>query len=172
MAQNYKGLEKAINQLFEDYTNSLGKAVKHASKQAEKDIYTYANTCLQEYYDSYDPTSYDRTYNLHRSIVPYSETVNEGNRIVIHAGVGYDASILADTYYGSKKYSPTDSEWVLSNYLRGVHPATNGATFPGETFYYENVDPISPTQKMSEYLDNYVKKIRGNIILGFVKQII
>ena len=170
MAQNYKGLEKAINQLFKDYANSLGKAVKHASKQAEKDIHTYANTCLEEYYNSYDPTSYDRTYNLHRSIVPYSETINDKDHIIIRAGVGYDASILADTYSGSKKYSPTDSEWILENYLKGVHPATFGDPIPG-AFYYENVDAISPTQKMENYLNNYVKKVHDNIILGFVKQI-
>ena len=165
-------LESAIDELMKNYENALREAVEYASDEAVKDIYTESISCLERYYDSYDPTIYDRTDNLWKVIVPCLDIKQDKDRIVSTVGVEYDASRIEGMYYGSKKYSPTDSSWIINNYLRGVHPATDGTTRPGEAFYYENVDPISPTQHMTEYLNNYANTtFHKNIITSFAKQI-
>ena len=165
-------LESAIDELMKNYESALKEAVEYASNEAVKDIYKESISCLERYYDSYDPTSYDRTDNLWRAIVPCLTIQHDKDRITSVVGVEYDAARIAEAYYGSKKYSPTDSAWILDNYLRGVHPATDGNSKPGEAFYYENVDPISPTTYMTEYLNNYANTtFHKNIITSFAKQI-
>lgn len=165
-------LQSAIDELMNNYENALGEAVEYASNEAVKDIYKESMSCLERYYDSYDPTSYDRTDSLWKAIVPCLTIQQDKEKITSVVGVEYDASQLIDVYYGSKKYSPTDGAWILDNYLRGVHPATNGSSLPGEAFYYENIDPISPTTHMTEYLNNYVNTtFHKNILTSFAKQI-
>lgn len=165
-------LESAIDELMKNYESALKEAVEYASNEAVKDIYKESVSCLERYYDSYDPTSYERTDSLWRSIVPYLDIQQNKETITSSVGVEYDAARIDGLYYGSKKYSPTDSSWILDNYLRGVHPATDGSSKPGEAFYYENVDPISPTQHMTTYLNNYASTtFHKNIIVSFAKQI-
>ena len=68
MAKNDKSLDKAlsnaIDDLLKDYKDAMKVAVDFAVQQAGKDIMHKARTCLQEYYDNYDPNSYHRTYAI------------------------------------------------------------------------------------------------------------
>lgn len=165
-------LESAIDELMKNYESALREAVEYASNEAAKDIYKESMSCLERYYDSYDPTSYERTDSLWRSIVPCLTIKQDKDKITSSVGVTYDASQLEGAYYGSKKYSPTDNAWILDNYLRGVHPATDGNSRPGEAFYYEIIDDISPTEHMTTYLNNYANTtFHKNIITSFAKQI-
>jgi len=165
-------LESAIDELMKNYESALKEAVEYASNEAVKDIYKESMSCLERYYDSYDPTSYERTDSLWRAIVPYLTIQQDKDKITSSVGVEYDAARIEGTYYGSKRYRPTDSSWILDNYLRGVHPATDGNSKPGEAFYYENVDAISPTEHMTTYLNNYANTtFHKNIITSFAKQI-
>ena len=165
-------LQSAIDELMKNYESALQEAVEYASNEAVKDIYKESISCLEQYYDSYDPTSYERTDSLWRAIVPCLTIQQDRDKITSVVGVEYDASRIDGVYYGSKKYSPTDGTWILDNYLRGVHPATNGSSKPGEVLYYENVDDISPTTHMIEYLNNYANTtFHKNILTSFAKQI-
>jgi len=155
-----------------NYENALKEAVEYASDEAVKDIYKESVSCLERYYDSYDPTSYERTDSLWRAIVPCLTIKRDKDKITSSVGVEYDAARIEGLYFGSKKYSPTDGSWILDNYLRGVHPATDGSSKPGEAFYYENVDHVSPTEHMTVYLNNYANTtFHKNIITSFAKQI-
>lgn len=165
-------LESAIDELMKNYESALKEAVEYASNEAVKDIYKESISCLERYYDSYDPTSYERTDSLWRAIVPCLTIDQDKDKITSRVGVEYDAARIDGVYYGSQKYRPADSAWILENYLRGVHPATNGKSAPDEVFYYENVDDVSPTQHMTEYLNNYANTtFHKNIITSFAKQI-
>lgn len=165
-------LESAIDELMKNYESALKEAVEYASNEAVKDIYKESISCLERYYDSYDPTSYERTDSLWRAIVPCLTIQQDKDKITSSVGVEYDAARIDGVYYGSKKYSPADSSWILDNYLRGIHPATDGSSIPGEAFYYENVDTISPTEHMTAYLNNYANTtFHKNIITSFAKQI-
>ena len=181
-----KTLESAIDELMKNYESALKEAVEYASNEAIKDIYKESMSCLERYYDSYDPTSYNRTDNLWRAVVPCLTIQQDKDKITSVVGVEYDASQLMDIYYsgseryGAKKnaeghiveYGHPDGAWVLNNYLSGIHPATNGKSNPQTVAYYENVDPISPTTHMIEYLNNYANTtFHKNIIISFAKQI-
>lgn len=172
MAQNTKNIEQAIDLLFVDYKKSLKRAAEHASEKAKKDIYFHSMSCLEDYYSNYDPSSYYRTDSLWQAFVPYSNIKENKDNIIVSVGVAYDAARIDSVYRGSKQYTPTDASWILNNYLRGVHPTTNGSSIPDTVEYYEVVDSISPTEKMQKYLTDYVKKFHNNLLIGFAKQII
>lgn len=166
-----KTLEQAIDELLKNYESVIQDACAYATDRACEDIYQYAMSCLESYYDNYEPNSYQRTDHLWRAILPYAENPRkEKDTIVSTVGIEYDASVLEDVYYGSKKYSPTDGEWVLSNYLQGIHPVTNGSSDPNTVVYYEITDAESPYNKMQSYLTTVVpENFRSSLISYFIK---
>lgn len=171
-------LDQAIDKLIENYRDALKEAVDYASGKAVEDIYKYSMTCLEEYYDSYDPTSYERSDSLWHAILPYLETHETEEELISRVGVQYDSFALESyiagnpAYVGSKKYGQVEAGYVLANYLEGIHPATNGSSFPDQVQYYEIRDPKSPTEKMEDYLRQYVSKtFNKNMMISFAKQI-
>lgn len=168
-----KTLNAAIDELMKNYESALKEAVEYASNEAVKDIYGHAMNCLVEYYESYEPTSYERTDYLWHAILPYAEPIKHTEEGIVSAvGVAYDPSKLEGVYHGSKQYSPADGTWILENYLSGIHPATDGSPIPGNVFYYEILDPVSPTEKMNDYLNRYATTtFHNNILVSFAKQI-
>lgn len=175
---NIKSLDQAIDELMKNYEIALKEAVEYASDRAVEDIWKYSMTCLEEYYDNYIPTRYERTDSLHYAILPYLTIKNNSKDIVVTAGVEYNPSVLeayisnSDVYWGSNQYGQADAYWVIDNYLRGVHPATDGGSVAGEAFYYENIDAQSPTEKMKNYLDQYATTFSDNILISFAKQVV
>jgi hypothetical protein len=164
-------LEHAINKLFENYKNAITIAAKDAANKATKDIFNHALTCLEAYYLSYSPSIYDRTDMLQNAFLPYQEVIDNNTSINVIAGVEYDSSRIQGFYNGSKKYRPVDGSWVLDNYLRGVHPITNGGRTTDSSIYYEVVDPVSPTQMMEEYLKAYIKDdFQQNLMYSLARQ--
>lgn len=150
--------------------------MQYATEEAKKDVYNKALTCLEEYYESYDPTSYNRSYSLENAFLPYTHIQSNNTQIISTVGVMYDTSLLTGYIVGSNDYGSRDidkgkdilpiEEWIMNNYLDGVHPYTNGyPTKPGTTHmeYYEIMDPVSPTQKMDDYLEKYAKTFRDNV---------
>ena len=173
-----KTLDNAIDELMKNYTSALKEAVNYASGKAAEDIYKQAMNCLSEYYDNYDPTSYNRSDSLWHAIVPYCQIHDNEKEIISRVGVEYNPFMLETyvdgnpAYSGSKAYDPVDSWYVVENYLEGIHPATNGSRDPDNVLYYEIRDPVSPTEKMEKYLDNYVSTtFHNNILISFAKQI-
>ena len=196
MAKNDKNLDKAlsdaIDDLLKDYRSAMKEAIKFAAEQAGKDLMTKAKTCLQEYYDSYDPTErYERTNTLQYAFLPYHKVDYNEDKVVGKVGVEYSPTMLEqmmpspsyytgrdgtqkirhEGYYGSSNYQPVDAAWVLDNYLRGVHPYTNGGNTSEDTIYYEIYDAKSPNQKMDDFIKNYDKTFDENVLLGLLGQI-
>ena len=165
-----EGLNSAINKLRKNYKRVLNGAVKYATEEAKKDIYNHALTCLEEYYDNYLPTSYERSESLIYSFLPYTNIRQSNDCIISIVGIEYNAGLLGSyadiSYSASKKYGTVNYEWVIDNYLDGIHPVTNG--YPkkkgtNEVVYYEITDSKSPTEKMEEYLTEYAKKYAENV---------
>lgn len=176
MAQK-KSLDAAIDELLKDYKTAITKSVEYASDRAVEDIWKYSLSCLEAYYDNYDPNRYDRTDSLWHAFVPYLKIKNNSKSITSTVGVEYDASVLDayissnDAYNGSKKYRPVDASWVIQNYLEGVHPATDGSSIPGGAIYFEIRDPVSPAQKMEQYLNDYIKTFDSNLLISLAAQV-
>ena len=174
-----KTLGQAIDELMKNYKKSMLKAAQYASEQTTEDIYERALKCLEEYYYSYtelthDPKSYERTYRLKDSFVPFTRysLVDGGNSIKCSMGVQYDYNRISGYYNGSNKYQPTDSSWIIDNYLDGIHPTTNGARVPSEVEDIEVKDYYSPSAKMNGHLSICEKKFENYMMISFFDQIL
>ena len=104
--------------------NDLEKALmpamaKMADQMAER-VYETLNYFLQEYYDSYDPKSYKRQYDLLRSAVKVEPKI-KGNKAI--------ASVFIDTDSLDNYYNAT-GEQVAKWANQGLHGgmATGGKT--------------------------------------------
>ena len=162
-------LKAAMKELKKNYKQVLREAVQYATEEAQKDVHTKALTCLEEYYANYDPSSYDpRSNSLRYAFVPYMNIKSNNTHIISTVGIEYNADILeafaASSYYdASRKYGNVDGDWVIDNYLDGIHPTTDGSSIPGQAIYMEIRDAESPTKKMDKYLENYSNTFMNNV---------
>lgn len=162
-------LDQAIDKILENYEGALIAAMQHASEKAKDDIEIKAKSCLANYYGSYSPSIYGRTNRLESSFIPYLEIEQAGGHIRSSVGMGYWAFMLDGAYSGSRNWTPVDGSWVLDNYLKGIHPRTDGSTYPGAP--YIPVSSESPDSIMKEYLEKYVNKFDANVWKSFLSQI-
>ena len=156
-----------IKELKKNYKKVLMEAVQYATEEAQKDVHTKALSCLEEYYASYDPTSYIRSDSLEYAFLPYKYITQNSDYIISAVGIEYNADLLAayagTSYNASKKYGRVDANWVIDNYLDGIHPITDGSSIAGEAVYMEVIDPVSPTEKMDDYLEQYASTFTNNV---------
>lgn len=175
MAKVNRTIDEAIDEIFKDYKKAFKVAAEEATEQAKKDLYENSVSCLVRYYEDYDPTSYNRTYSLMESFVPYANPVLEqGDRLVCSAGVLFDSDRIAGMYNGSEIYSPTDGEWIIANFLAGIHPRTDGSPVVGGG-NYENekyYGSFVPAEEMQKYIDSYDYTFDRNFRRAVSKQIL
>ena len=176
------GLDKAIEEVLKDYKSAIRNAAEEATKKAKNDIYSNALSCLVAYYNDYpDPTSYDRTYTLVDSFVPFQNIIEGKDGILCSAGVIFDSSRVS--YFRSWSYSdfdsngmrqPADSEWIISNFLAGIHPRTDGSREPGGGNYeYEAYyGSFVPAEEMQRYINRYYYTFERNFNRAIAKQIL
>lgn len=143
------------------------EAVKNAAKKTQDKIIEEANDYLQKYYSNYIPKQYKRSYNLHRAITPYWSDNSGAGKIAIEVGVEYRSSVLKGAYHSNSRFHQsgdvwkpvqhTDSvmdidkigsdngapepDWILNNFLEGVHP-------------WAQTDSESTNSLMTEFFDN------------------
>lgn len=168
-----RGLDEALNELFTNYEASLTEAMNYAAEKAKSDIKLVAESCLEDYYMNYKPSSYRRTENLLSAFVPYMNVRRVGKEVVADAGMGYWPVMLEGIYDdGSNQWRPVDGWWVLDNYLMGIHPATDGSGYIGAPYtpHYDG-EGQSPNEKMKKYLEEYGKTFNNNLLETFAKQI-
>lgn len=168
-----RGLDEALNELFANYEKSLTEAMKYAAKEAKREIKLEAESCLEQYYLNYEPTSYRRTENLLDAFRPYMDVRKVGSQIIADAGMGYWPIMLEGAYNdGSNQWRPVDGWWVLDNYLKGIHPATDGSSYIGAPYTprFDGEDK-SPNEIMRKYLEGYVDTFNNNVLISFAKQI-
>ena len=166
-----KNLHDAIDEHDKDIRSRIVKAAKQATEDAKKDIKTHANICLAQYYDDYDPLSYERSHALKQAIVPHSHFQDNGDHLVCTAGIEFNADILKAyvdaqsnyAYDASQKYGRVDGDWVIENYLAGIHPTTNGSSIPDEVIYTPKQIGVPPDEKMKQHLDRYHEKFKSNL---------
>ena len=90
--------------------------LKMVDKMAER-VYETLNHFLQEYYNSYDPKSYQRQYDFLRSAVK-AEPKIQGNKVI--------ASVYIDTDSMDNYYNATGEEVA-----RWANQGTHGCTIQG-----------------------------------------
>ena len=169
-----KGLDDALAAIIDDCQAVAVEAVKNAAKKAQKDILKEADSCLQQYYANYSPKIYKRTYRLKRAITPYWADRTSSNGISVEVGVQYNSGALKGAYRSNSAWhqsgdawksitegSPFSSdngipepEWILTNYLEGVHPwaQDDGTERSTNTLMEKFIDEHLPTR-----LEQYVR---------------
>ena len=175
MAKVNRTIDEAIDEVFKDYKKAFKVAAQEASETARDDLYANAVSCLVRYYEDYDPTSYNRTYSLMESFVPYVNLVREqGDSLLCSAGVEFDSNRIANTYYGSEIYSPADSDWIIANFLAGIHPRTNGSGVVGGGNYEHEAyyGSFVPAEEMQKFIDGYDYTFDRNFRRSVSKQIL
>ena len=175
MAKVNRTIDEAIDEVFKDYKKALKVAAQEASEAARDDLYANTVSCLVRYYEDYDPTSYNRTYSLMESFVPYVNPVREsGDSLLCSAGVEFDSTRIANTYYGSEIYSPTDSDWIIANFLAGIHPRTNGSSVVGGGNYEHEAyyGSFVPAEEMQRFIERYDYTFDRNLRRSVSKQIL
>lgn len=136
-------LDAAFAAIIKDCRAVAVEAVKNAAKKTQNDILKEANDYLQRYYNNYRPKRYKRTYKLKNAIKPIIEDHSTNNTTSIEVGVEYNSGSLKG-YYSNSWYHQTgthwierdsgdfdfdsrnngipEPEWILNNFLEGVHP--------------------------------------------------
>lgn len=173
-----KTLDQTIDELMKGYRRAIIKAAEYASEKTTKYLYDCSLTCLVEYYNSYtlatqEPKSYERTYRLKDAFVPFTRHSYVGKgQIKCSMGIAYDYNRISGYYEGSENHQPTDSDWIIDNYLDGIHPTTNGARDPLKVKYIPIKDYAYPSVKMSVYLEMGKDKFEYYMMDSFFKQIL
>lgn len=187
------GSSQDINAIFEEIINDAQNiavaAIKNASKQVQKDVYKKAEENLQIYYSNHSPKRYKRTNKLRRAILPYYADRSNSKNIRIEIGVEYKSSALVGAYKSNSWYHQSgdawisrdddsfdfdsrsngipEPDWILNNFLEGIHPITNVVKMRDgsrEYIYNPKRDPKSQAQLMEEFIDNeLVPKIDGYV---------
>lgn len=170
-----KSLDAAFDAIIKDCQAVAVEAVKNAAKKAQTDIVKETESYLQKYYRNYTPTVYKRTYRLKRAMFPYWADKTGKNGISIEVGVQYKSSALngayrsnspwhqsGDTWHSVTDYSKFSSDngipepdWVLNNFLEGVHPwaqTDRESTNSLMEKFFENELPNKIDQYVSESL--------------------
>lgn len=173
MAKKYDDFSKVYKAVQRNAKVAAISAAKNTAKKIAKDMQKEALNGLAYYYSNYDPDVYDRTYNLKNAIRPYYNDQSNDRTVSIEIGVVYDASYLeaytsnswrhqsggdwisrndSNFDWDSGNNGTPDPEWILNNFLHGIHPRTT------KCYAYAPVtDPKSQIQIMNEFIDNKVQ---------------
>ena len=145
MAKKRDNFADVYKSVIRNAKRAAVSAAKQTAQKIARDMYKEALEGLAIYYENYDPDVYDRTYNLKNAIRQHYEDKSTKNQVNIEIGIVYDASYL-EAYRsnsplhqsGNEWISRTsnsfdwdsgnngmpDPEWILNNFLHGIHPRT------------------------------------------------
>ena len=177
-----KDFSKIFDDILSDTTSVAVAAIKNASKQVQKDVCEQAEKNLQTYYRNYSPKRYKRTNRLRRAILPYYADRSNSKNICIEVGVQYKSSALVGAYRSNSWYHKSGSnwisraddgfnfnssnngipqpEWILDNFLEGIHPITKitkGFDGNSEYVYSPKKDNKSQFDLMEDFYNNILK---------------
>lgn len=157
MAQD---IDKALKQIYKNYEKSVEmatKATEAAVQRAYKLSLDKASSCLKQYYANYTPTSYKRINgwgHLGKAVKGTGIKKKDKNGLHLRSfGVAYVPSFLNGDYTSNSWYHQSgstwksvvqyqsftqdngvpDPEWILENYLYGIHPRYMGTPETGIT---------------------------------------
>ena len=172
-----KTFEEAAQENINDFKRKMDQAIEKATEQAMININTHAHLCIEDYYSEYITSSYHRSKTLHRSILPIFNIQKNSKGVLSTAGIEFDSWILEEyandpstgnAYTASKKYGMVDCDWVIENYLNGIHPRTDGSSIPGEAEYIPETFLPSPDEKMKKNLEECQKSFQSNLYKYFM----
>jgi len=182
-----KDFNKIFDDILNDATSVAVAAIKNASKQVQKEVCEQAEKNLQNYYKSYSPKRYKRTNSLRRAILPYYADRSNSKNICIEVGVQYKSSALVGAYrsnswyhqggddwisrddegfdWNSRNNGIPQPDWILENFLEGIHPVTKVGK---EVDEYDYIYSPVKTKSQSSLMEKFFNKVLIHKIDGYV----
>jgi hypothetical protein len=163
MVQISGSISEILKELEQKFKSVSRSAVESATDSALQDIYKFSMSTIDRYYSNYEPERYIRAYDLYNTITPIEKISVGGDTIVSVVGVGFSGGAVGGKPGSSKYPGGADGNWIVENFLKGVHPITNGSPNPDSVYYSEIVDGISPDSLLKKYLQIRGVKIKTDI---------
>ena len=187
MAQN---IDKILKQLYKNYEESI-KIATEAAEAAVQRAYNLsiqkAKSCLRQYYANYTPTSYRRINgygHLGKAVRGTGIKKKDKNGLYFRSfGIKYVPSFLSGDYTSNSWYHQSGStwksvaqyqsftqdngipepEWILNNYLYGIHPRYMGT--PESGIRNESVQDNETTMSV---MTQFFQKELPSILRGMI----
>lgn len=145
-----RGIESALDDFKNDLRSIVVEASKNAAKKIQKDLIVKARENIQKYYGQYDPDVYERTYDLRNTVI-HRGFINDNSTsdtINLEIGFYYDSMGPHTVRGGSSKYNGNaDPEWILDNFVEGIHPRTS------KNYIYNPYQAESQNEMMDKFVD-------------------
>lgn len=150
-----RGIETALDDFKNNLRSIVVEASKKAAKKIQKDLVAEARKNIAKYYDQYDPDVYERTYDLQKTVI-HRGFLNDNstkNTINLEIGFYYDSMGPHTLRGGSSKYNGNaDPEWILDNFVEGIHPRTT------KGYVYDPYQAESQNELMDKFVDRTMEK--------------
>ena len=174
-------IDEIFKQIEKDFEVLSEKAARSAAIKAQKDISKKADQFIKEYYASYSPKWYHRTYALYDLVEDYYKETDKNNGITIEFGITYNPSKLSGVH---RSYSPyhqgggawisrtnkdkfdfnsgnngiPQPEWITDNFLKGIHPSGKLGDDGGQC------DAKNPDAKMQDFFNKELESMVNQYI--------
>lgn len=139
-----KSVDDVFAEILKDSRAIAREVIESSAKKAQTDIMLEAYDYLNRYYRNFGtPKVYKRTWQLRKAIAPvFKGTTKRGSdSITIRIGVEYDSAQLEGLYHSNSRWHQSgdawinindyskfssdngipEPEWILDNFLKGVH---------------------------------------------------
>lgn len=139
-----KSVDDVFAEILKDSRAIAKEVIESSAEKAQRDIMFEAYDYLNRYYRNFGtPSVYKRTWQLRKAITPVlkGKTKRGSDSITIRVGVEYDSAQLEGLYHSNSKWHQSgdewrsirdrskfssdngipEPEWILDNFLTGVH---------------------------------------------------
>lgn len=147
-----------FKKIKDDVRLKYNKITKELAKEAQKDMTHVANSILKNYYDSYIPSYYNRTYNLYHMIFNKYTITEKDNG---HVGSISATPLFMLDNYNTSPVTVYDLVWNQGH--RGLPNQwlndwdTNMPWYPRVDIYGEHYYSTTPHMLMTQYLKDWYK---------------
>ena len=163
-------LSDAIQNMIDDVERATAFAGVFLKNKVQSDFENAAKTSVDKYYSYKNGyyTKYGRQYRLYKVYDVKTDVYREKDNIVISTGVYMDSDKLEGLYHSNSSLhngsgpwesgGDVDEKYVFENFIRGIHPWTNGwpLTSATQLMYDEIKSKPSPDNYLNKYVDKYV----------------
>ena len=162
-------LSDAIQNMIDDVERATAFAGVFLKSKVQKDFEDAARTSVDKYYSYKNGyyTRYGRQHRLYKVYDVKTDVHKENGNIVVSTGIYMDSDRLEGLYHSNSSLHKGSGSWeaggdveadyVFENFIRGIHPWTNGWPRTSTPFleYDEIRSKPSPDNYLNRYRDKY-----------------
>ncbi len=156
-----KDIRKEFNKVKQELSYISKYFINGLAKQANNDLKEVHEMIINDFYDSYDPSSYNRSYGLYNSLI--TNEIYESKDKNINATITIGSFGMQDYYSGDMNPDNIfDLMWnkgVRGLPKRGLNPLNHTYSFAGNTFY-EGERWENPYWDPEEYNNIFLTQIK------------